>query len=67
MYLSDSYKAKDNNDMMINMSAAIVSQSSSISNDNSSTNTAELIYLVALFYGKGDVSTANALLRSINV
>lgn len=66
MYLSDSYKAKDNNDMMINMSAAIVSQSSSMSNDNNSSNTADLIYLVALFYGKGDVTTANALLRTIS-
>ena len=52
--------------MMINMSAAIVSQASSLANDNNSSNTAELIYLVALFYGKGDVTTANALLRSIN-
>lgn len=52
--------------MMINMSAAIVSQSSSMSNDNNSSNTADLIYLVALFYGKGDVTTANALLRTIS-
>jgi hypothetical protein len=53
--------------MMINMSAAIVSQSSSVTNGNNSSNTAELIYLVALFYGKGDVTTANALLKSLNI
>jgi len=66
VYLSDSYKGKDNNYMMINMSAAIVSQTSSINNGSNSSNTAELIYLVALFYGKGEVTTANALLKSLN-
>jgi hypothetical protein len=51
---------------MINMDAAIVSQTPSMSHANGGSNTAELIYLVALFYGKGDVTTANALLKSLN-
>jgi hypothetical protein len=53
--------------MMIDMSAATLSRSSSINDGNNSSNTAELIYLVALFYGKGDVTTANALLKSLNI
>jgi len=52
--------------MMINMSAAIVSQTPSVNNGNNSGNAAELIYLVALFYGKGDVTTANILLKNLN-
>jgi hypothetical protein len=52
--------------MMINMSTAIPSQTSSMSNGSISSNAVELINLVALFYGKGDVNTANALLRALN-
>ena len=51
--------------MMIKMSAAIVSGNSSVNNGNNSSNAAELIYLVALFYGKGEVTTANTLLKSL--
>ncbi len=52
--------------MMNNMSTLIPSQTSSMNNGNISSNAVELINLVALFYGKGDVNTANALLKSFN-
>jgi hypothetical protein len=48
------------------MSTVIPSQTSSINNGSISSNIVELIDLVALFYAKGDVPTANALLKSLN-
>ena len=52
--------------MMINMSTVNPSQTSSIIKGSISTNIVELIDIVALFYGKGDVPTANALLKALN-
>ncbi len=52
--------------MMIHMSTLIPSQTSSMNNGNISSNAVELINLVALFYGKGDVNTANALLKALS-
>ena len=52
--------------MMIKMSTLVPSQTSSMNNGNISSNAVELINLVALFYGKGDVNTANTLLKALS-
>jgi hypothetical protein len=66
LVLSDTYKAYEDELLRIEMSISVSPSTPSLTHYDNTDNTTALLYLVALFYEKGDISAATKLLKSFH-